>query len=1012
MWIIYCSMFHSNNMNEHINCYIKDLNFDGLGNYLFENLKHIEEIGTCICSHNLTIIINILEKCGKKIKNENLLDQLFNEIISEEHVDTVLLYMKNYVYFLYKIIYHFDKFQNIENNKKLCENFLTFSIYLIIYYEQNEFIEQLLLSLIHNLENKKKKNGYKKYILFQLEKNFYDLYCFIHLPDFIFINSFLIYSFASLSNNPNDRTKNNFNNIITNLQKINIFFEKIHSNVYNDENTNGHLIDDVNILTQKINKDKNNYDIKYIKKTKIIHDTISNHNIKLIYNEKNHFSLLYKYINLSFDTDTYSLDQKEYEGNYDVTNINVNNFLLLLKILSPSFFIWTATNTKFKQKEKKNKYEKNDTVTQNSNNTEITKQNYKYKHMYIINNTENINYLKETSDSFFFFFWYLLSLNQTSTKWNESINTLMDHIINHFFFFFQNCHPFVHGENERKSLSYHPFIHKNNLQTYLCNGNQIESIENLQNKEKKNFIHTSIHYNTFCEITSELLFRNKNKILLNLKNLIIWGYISPDDTDEMNFFNIANIFIFNSNNCHLFKRHEYVHQYIHKLFSNEKHVFLFYNYTLFKKTYECKTLNFKYMDNFSNYISSFILNIIFSLTKYYLTSSFFCGQVKIMNSTIKEKKNSEQAITLAKINKQEIKEKKKEQNKINSNNDINNISKNDTNLLQKGEYQNIEINHLSNLLPKDNTLNELSSNIINLYFHFNNYTYDERIEHLFNELLFICFKFINYPLKHVQLCCLSTIVEIITKMNIYNHIEYIDKKSDTFLTFLYDESFDKNDIIKCYMHIKCKLTKHINIKLVKSIEHLIQIFNLKLCNKTLCSIICKHILISFYYHPSVLPIILYKYIQIIMYLMESNSINIILDSLKCLHILYKINPQEIKTFNHDIIYRLHLLFNVFNQNDKNIENHVSFNSINQFEYSKDNNYISSNNITSYLKKFYFNNIQIEKRREEMLLHIKLILYSIYVITPPDEYLSSLKIFEYYPKEYEVYSKNFEIFSMF
>ncbi|SOV81046.1 conserved Plasmodium protein, unknown function [Plasmodium sp. gorilla clade G3] len=1007
--IIYFCIVYYKKMNEYINCYIKDLNFAGLGNYLFENLKHIEEICTCVCSHNITIIINILEKCGKKIKNKNILDQLHNEITSEEHFDIVSLHIRNYIYFLYKIIYHFDKIQSIENKKKLCENFLTFSIYLIIYYQENGFVEQLLISLIHNFEAKR-KNGYNKYILFQLEKNFYDLYCFIHLPDFIFINSFLIYSFALLCDNPNDITNNNFNDIITNLQKINTFFEKIHSNIYN-ENSHADLIDDIYISSQKINKAKNNYHTKYLKKTKMIHDTISNDNIKIIYNQKDHFSLLYKYINLFFDTNIYSLDENDYEENYNATNINVNNFLLLLKIISPSFLIWTAINTKFKHDEK-NKCDKNYTIAQNSNNTEITIQKYKYKHMYIIDNTENINYLKQTSDCFFFFFWYLLSLNQTRTKSNESINTLMVHIINHFFLFFQRCHHFVDSENERQILSYDHFINKKNLETYLCKGNQNELINNPQNKEKKYLMYTSIHYNnTFCQITSEHLFRNKNKILLNLKNLIIWGYISPDDTEEMNFFNIANIFIFNNNTCDVFKRHENVHQYIHKFFSNEEDIFLFYNYALFKKTYECKTLSFKYMDNFSNYISSFILNIIFTITKYYLTSSFFCGQVKIKNSIIKEK-NSEQAIILAKKNKPEIKEQKTKQNKINGNNDINDNGKIDSKLLPNGEYNNIETNHLSNLLPKENTLNELSSNIINLYFHFKNYTYDERIEYLFNELLFICFKFINYPLKHVQLCCLGIIMEIITKMNIYNHTEYIDKKSDTFITFLYDESFDKNEIIKCYIHIKCKLKNHIHINLVKSIEHLIQICNLKLCNKTLCSIICKHILISFNYHPSLLPIILYKYIKIIIYLMESNSINIILDSLKCLHILYKINPQEIKTFNHDIIYRLHLLFNIFNQNEKNVENHISFNSIKQYEHSKDNNNISSNSITSYLKRFYFNNIQIEKRREEMLLHIKLILYSIYIITPPDEYLSSLKIFEYYPKEYEVYSKNFETFSTF
>ncbi|KYN96902.1 hypothetical protein PGSY75_1310100 [Plasmodium gaboni] len=1008
-------------MNEDINCYIKELNFVGLENYLFENIKDINKICSCICSHNVTVIIKILEICGKKIKNENVLDQLHNEITSEEHFDIISLHIRNYVHLLYKIIYHFDKIENIENNKKLCEHFVTFSIYLIIYFEQNEFIEQLVLRLIHKFEEKR-KNGYNKYIIFQLEKNFYDLYCFIHLPHFIFINSFLLCSFASISHNTNHITNNDFDDIITNLKKLNFIFQKIQTNVYN-ENTKIHLNDHVNILSQKINKENNNYHLKYLNKTKIICDTISNDNIKIIYNHKDIFSLSYKYINLCFDTNIYSLDEKDYEQNYNVNNINVNNFLLLLKILSPSFFIWTAIHTKFICDEKNN-YNKNDMINQISNKTQMIKQNYTYKHMYIINNRDNINYLKDTSDCFFFFFWYLLSLNQTSIKLNDSINTLMVNIINNFFhFFIQRSHHLVHSQKDTQNLLYYPFINKN-FETYLCKENQKETINNLQNKEKQNFIDTSTYYNTFCELTSELLFRNKNKILLNLKNLIIWAYISPDDTEEMNFFNMANIFVFNNNTCDILKRHEnvyrYIHQYIHqyiyqythKFLSNHKDIFLFYNYTLFKKTYECKTLSFKYMDNFSNYISSFILNIIFNLTKYYLSSSFFCGQLNINNSNLK-KKNSEQAIILAKKNKnQEIQEQKMKQNKIYSNNDINHNNTIDNNLLPNGEYKNIEKNHLSNLLQKESTLNELSNNILNSYFHFKNYTYDERIEYLFNELLFISFKFINYPLKHVQHCCIDTIMEIITKMNIYNHIQYINKKSDTFITFLYDESFNKNHIIKCYMHIKCKLTNHININLLKSIEHLIQICNLKLSNKTLCSIISKHILISFNYHPSLLPIILYKYIKIIIYLMETNNINIILDSLKCLHILYIINPQEIKIFNHDIIYRLHLLFNIFNQNDKNVENHISFNSIKQFEYSKDNNCVSSNNITSYLKKFYFNNIQIEKRREEMLLHIKLILYSIYLITPPDEYLSSLKIFEYYPKEYEIYSKNFEIFSRF
>ncbi|CRG97489.1 conserved Plasmodium protein, unknown function [Plasmodium gallinaceum] len=999
-------------MEEQIKSYLNDLNFLELCNIIDEKKLEINTVAKCICSNNLIIISKILEKCENYNLKKNILEELDNEIMKNDNIKP-FIYIKNYVFLLYKIMLFFDKIK-LEENKMLYEIFIIFSLKLIIFYNEKEFLQNILISLIINLDYK--KNTYDKLFLGELQKNLYDYYCFIFLSNFIFLNSLLIYLYSNIKYDLDESLKKEImKQISLTLNNINNFFENLFQKYNHIEEINNYQNSEQSLLMNCSNND-------YSFDKECLYDTINKKNIKLIYKKCN-FPLLYSYIQYSFNTNKYSLDKEEYDKNYNFKNININNFLLLLKILSPHFLLWVS------EKEKQ-KRENNNPQSMMTKNEE--KDCYFFNYVYIINDFEN-NYLRETSDCFLFFFFSLLSLNEINKNLNEEIDTLMNNVIDNYYTFFEKKYSFL----KKNLISFDDLLLKKSEEVSPQKVKETSKLENVEiiNESKKTYNEDESLYEKkinssklkqetnkslefLCKVTSNILLKNSSKIVIKLKSLIIWGYLYFDDVEELNFFNLANAFIFNNNEL-IYNKSEDINEFLFR-----KNDFFIYNYRVFKNSYECKTLSFKYMDIFSNYISFFILHIIIILTKTYLNFNFIQPQDEIEYIN-KGCNKDDEALQMVNNHKNisyldEIINKKYE-NKV-GNNIQNNTENGTENNMRNDLKYNIRIDIENNIeeekikIREDiisneekKELNKLCNDIMNSHFYFSVYTNNEKIEFFFNELLFICFKLINFPFKSVQKVCLSSVSLIVSKINIHNYFNYINNKVETLITFIDDKFYDQNEVIKNYINIKCKITKYMNLNFVKSIENLINICFLKLSNRTLCSIIAKNILTCFHYHPFFFSYILYKYLNIIFYLMETNNTNIIINSLKCLFVLFKINSEEMKIYNNDIIYRLHLLFNIFYENELNLcKSNTS-----KFSKNSLNNYgDNSNNITSFLKNYFFNVTQIEKSKKEMLLHIKLILYCIYSTCSKSEYVKLIHIFSKYPTQFKEYSKQFQVFSAF
>ncbi|SCP03214.1 conserved Plasmodium protein, unknown function [Plasmodium malariae] len=1040
-------------MEEKIKSHLKALNFVEVCNCIDKKETEIGDIAKWVCYNKLLINIKLLEKCSENTSlKQNILDELDNEIIKttkivkidkKDKVD-VYLCIKRYVFLLYKILSHFEKV-NLETNKMVYEVFLIFSIKLVILYDEKEFLLNIIHSLVNNVENNKKKNNSQENLfLFEFAKNLFDLYCFIMLPDFIFLHSLLIYLYNNINMDICHNLKNERIQLICYILKnINILFEKLlkHSDstltsIYDDEKNDRsslliELRDSLNIIYPK---------------TECLVDTISKSNTKIIFKECNYFHLLYKTIQISFNTNKYSLEKEKYHHNYNYANVNINNFLLLLKILSPNFLVWTA------RKDNKEKiYKELQQIIYTYEETEF----YKFNYIYVIDNLQNYNYLNETTGCLFFFYLSLLSLNEINKNLDKQINILVSTLIGNYFSFFQRRHNFVlpkdtillpnrgkiiqskrgvlSQKNEEHTIEqFEDSVFHENTKNDRCMhvmkekrfSKNVEAY--CQVKEQKKNTHECTIYDSkncanICKISFDILFKHSHKIIMKLKNLIIWGYIYPDDSEELNFLNLANIFIFNDDMYTTNQKKESLSEYLFK-----RHNFFIYNYSVFKNTYECKTLSYKYMDVFSDFISSLILNIILVLAKIHLSCSYILQQDSEKGDRDKTQLNRRCANVKVFTNEcvindfyctrggklEQSKKMQQTQQEPLITKDETNVNTNDTN--SNIRHTCVKVDEETSADKTKDALNKLKGDIINSYYHIETVPVDERMEFFFNELLFICFKLINYPSKNVRKYCISVISLVIPKINIKSsYINYVDKKTDTFITFIDDdETYDQSEVIKNYVYLKCKINKYLNLNLIKSIEKLIRICFLKLSNRNLCSIICKNILFSFCSHPFVMPFILHKYVNIILYLIETNYIILIVDSLKCLFMLYQINAQDMKIYNYDIVYRLHLLFNVFQENNNP---HINMNdtTINDNNLVINNHpSVNSNNLTSFLKKFYFNINQVDKGREEILLHIKLILHCLHINCSEEEYFKLIRIFSKHPKEFQEYSKSFQLFSAF
>ncbi|CAD2103838.1 conserved Plasmodium protein, unknown function [Plasmodium vinckei brucechwatti] len=946
-------------MEEKITLLLENLNFFELYNYIDANQNEIDVIAKCIHHNHLFIMAKILEKFNNEKKNinllnKNILNEFENEITKKDN-EQIGFYLRLYIYLLYKVLLFFNQIY-YERSKYISEIFVNLSFKLLIFYDDQNFVLSILKDLIKKIRsegngipsnsssekecNKKcrfKKNGHFSFQ--ELEKNILDLHFFVNLPSYIFLNCYLIYLYYNIPiENKDNLREERLTQIYYVLGKIVDIFECL------DDQNNEYISNEQMLLF--LSKQKENiHNQKYEKDW--IEFVDENKNVTLIYKKCKTQSILYKTIDIPFNTNTYLLEQNKYLQNYNSKNININNFLLLLKIMSPYFLLWVS-----KEAEGQENF---DPTHQKIFKINLQDELYNFNYYFVYDNLKSYSIINETTSSFFFFFFLLGSIltslpidkiNNINDQANE--HNLIKKLLDCYISFFKRRHNIP----RRK-------MHKLVLQILKWGKADIseEKIEEIflntqQKKTDTNIVDIESLFSDY-----DILFKNTENIIIKLKCLATWAYISSDDAHELNFFHLSNSFIFNYNNDNSYKFTNLLNEYLYK-----KYNFFVYNSVLFKNTYEHKTLSYKYVDAFSNYISKIIVSIIYTIV-------IFCDPIQTTQDTKTKNKEAEPILN-------------------------GNISQWSLSYLDKFE--------------KEVEMKWVEENII----HFSkNIKLSERYEYFFNDILFICFKMINFPNKNIQKNCISTIKIIVSKINIEKnpHIKYISKKIDSLISFISEDedtiagdngNATQNEAIQIYIFIKCKIKKEININLIESMENLINILSLKKNNKILCSSICINILASFYYQSLLVPFLLHKYVNIIFYLIESNNISIIINALKCLYILFKINKEHMKIYNYDIVYRLHLLFNVFRKN-------ILTNS--QIDQIKTD---IPNNVTIFLSNFFFNYVDIEKNRDEILLQIKLILHCIYASTPQDEYNTMISIFAHHPKEFKEHSEHFQIFSTF
>ncbi|CAD2113040.1 hypothetical protein YYG_00110 [Plasmodium vinckei petteri] len=946
-------------MEKKITLLLENLNFFELYNYIDANQNEIDVIAKCIHHNHLFIMAKILEKCNNEKKNinllnKNILNEFENEITKKDN-EQIGFYLRLYIYLLYKVLLFFNQIY-YERSKYISEIFINLSFKLLIFYDDQNFVLSILKDLIKKIRregkdmpnnsssekecNKKCRSKKNYHFSFQeLEKNILDLHFFVNFPSYVFLNCYLIYLYYNIPiENKDNLREERLAQIYYVLGKIVDMFECL------DDQNNEYISNEQMLLF--LSKQKENiHSQKYEKDW--IEFVDENKNVTLIYKKCNTPSILYKTIDIPFNTNTYLLEQNKYLQNYNSKNVNINNFLLLLKIMSPYFLLWVSK----KAKEQENL----DPNYQNIFKINLQDELYKFNYYFVYDNLKSYSIINETTSSFFFFFFLLGSIltslptnkiNNINDQTNE--HNLIKKLLDNYISFFKRRHNIP----RRKMYKLVMQILKWG-KTNISEAKIEEIFLNTQHKKTDtNIVDTESLFPDY-----DILFKNPENIIIKLKCLATWAYISSDDAHELNFFHLPNSFIFNYNNDNSYKFTNLLNEYLYK-----KYNLFVYNSILFKNTYEHKTMSYKYVDAFSNYISKIIVSIIYTIV-------IFCDPIQTTQDT--KTKNEE------------------------------------TEHILNGNPSQWGLSYLDKF-EKEIEMKWVEENII----HFSkNIILSERYESFFNDILFICFKMINIPNKNIQKSCISTIKIIVSKINIEKnpHIKYISKKIDSLISFINEDedtiaedngNATQNEAIQIYIFIKCKIRKEINTNLIESLENLINILSLKKNNKILCSSICINILASFYYQSLLVPFLLHKYINIIFYLIESNNISIIIDALKCLYILFRINKEHMKIYNYDIVYRLHLLFNVFRKN-------ILTNS--QIDQIKTD---IPNNVTIFLSNFFFNYVDIEKNRDEILLQIKLILHCIYASTPQDEYNTMISIFAHHPKEFKEHSEHFQIFSTF
>ncbi|SCM25919.1 conserved Plasmodium protein, unknown function [Plasmodium chabaudi chabaudi] len=945
-------------MEEKITLLLENLNFFELYNYIDTNQNEVDVIAKCIHHNHLFIMAKILEKCNNEKKNINLLNkniltEFENEITKKDN-EQIGFYLRLYIYLLYKVLLLFNQIY-YERSKNISEIFVNLSFKHLIFYDDQNFVLSILKDLIKKIrreengisinssseKERNKKYDFKKnvYSSFQeLEKNILDLLFFVNLPNYIFLNCYLIYLYYNIPiENKDNLREERLNQIYYVLGKIVDIFECL------DDQNNEYISNEQMLLL--LSKQKENiHSQKYEKDW--IEFVDENKNVTLIYKKSNTPSILYKTIDIPFNTNTYLLEQNKYLQNYNSKNVNINNFLLLLKIMSPYFLLWVSK-----------KVEGQENVDQNFQKIfqiNLQSELYQFNYYFVYDNLKSYNIINETTSSFFFFFFLLgsiltsLPIDKINANNQTHEHNLIKRLLNNYISFFKRRH------NLPCRKMYKLVMHILKWGKADISEAKIEEIffNAYPQKVDTNIVDTESLFPDY-----DILIKNTENIITKLKCLATWAYISSDDAHELNFFHLSNSFIFNYNNDNRYKFSNLLNEYLHK-----KYNFFVYNSILFKNTYEHKTLSYKYVDAFSNYISKIIVSIIYTIV-------IFCDPIQTTQDT--------------KIKDEEVEH-------------ILNDNPSQWGLSYLDRFE------------KETEMKWVEENII----HFTkNIKLSEKYESFFNDILFICFKMINFPNKNIQKNCITIIKIIVSKINIEKnpHIKYITKKIDALISFISEDEATiagddghatQNEAMQIYIFIKCKIKKEININLIESLENLINTLSLKKNNKILCSSICINILASFYYQPLLVPFLLHKYINTIFYLIESNNISIIIDALKCLYILFKINKEHIKIYNYDIVYRLHLLFNVFRKN--NLTN-------SQIDQIKTD---IPNNITIFLSNFFFNYADIEKNRDEILLQIKLILHCIYASTTQDEYNTMITIFAHHPKEFKEHSEHFQIFSTF
>ncbi|KMZ90462.1 hypothetical protein PVMG_03311 [Plasmodium vivax Mauritania I] len=1031
----------------------KELNFPEIQKRIEQDEAQVERVAKWICANNLYISLQMLAKCkdgGKTNLHMNVMDEL-DEKIGHPKNEELLSCTKKFVSLLDQIILHYEKL-NVETNKKIFEIYSTVSLRILIFSNQ-EFspsMQKSLLALIRNIHIKKQHTSrHKNAYAYSLLNCLHNLYFFIYLPDFIFLHCLLIYLCSNVNCDGGSAVgkKKEDKLVITTLRKISQLFESLVFPLSSGKTAHGEPPLDESLPPGQAPP-------LHIHR---ISDALNNMDTKIIYKRGRTFKLMYQNICSTFDTSKYPVNEIEFQQNYSPENVNVNNFLLLLKIMSPSFIAWVS-----KKKEKEEEAQKGGAAIGGAVkggspprgiipiSRKPQTQSYSFRYLYIIDTSQSYPYAKESFDTIFFFHFLLHALHKMGKhKWGIQVDQLMSSTIS-------NCR----GLLERNYYS--PGRWTDTRIHHVREEDQVEHMKKEGEKEKReggapaegttlvdplhgnetrgatklreNLPHpggdipkkgaphteeplTKLHNLHEQEKTTlpDGILKNRDKLMLKLKSLIIWGYTQTDDVEEWNFLNLANCFIFKDDAwSRLHQKGNYLHEYLFK-----KNNFFTYSYAVFKSTYECKTLSFKYMDFFSYFVALLVLNMVSALTKFYLKMEELYNEET--NKTDPEEDpnaQSEQDNSLS--------YETRDSSSIVE--EANPIGKNKIYVPPEMDTENGEPTKKCNKCGRSDifeiSLNELSQDVINGHLPFTPPQTSEKVETLFNDFVFICFKLISYPSDDVQAKCLSVLSRLTPNISKVSdlYIKYMNRKIEKLFALIdggendYDYTDKgcycwKNQVVENYVHLKCKLDKKININLIKSLQKLINVCIFKNYNKDICVIVCKNIITCFYYHPLLFPFLLHKYMNVLFYLMETNDVDVVADSLRCLYLLFQINSDDVKIYCHDIVYRLHLLFNIFNQSDlTDLRKEEAIQLDTPLKNTAEEDISTS--VTYFLKKFYFQIKHVDRASSEILMLMKLILRCIYITISATEYYQLIRIFSDDPLEYDKYAKGFHIFATF